>query len=177
MDELRWYAVRTRSNHERKVSALLAEKRVEHYLPSFSEAHQWKDRRKMIERPLFPGYLFAQMVDSRESRLCVLRSEGVVSILGHGDTPEAVPDQEIEAVRQLLNSRSRCQAHPLLQEGAWVRLKRGPLKNLEGLLTRIKNQTHLVLSITLLSQSVSTEIDVSDVQFLRSANPQVRRVA
>ena len=177
MHEPKWYAVRTRSNYEKRVSASLAEKRVEHYLPSFPEVHQWKDRKKLVEQPLFPGYVFTRLVDSRESRLCVLCINGVVSILGQGDRIEAVPDREIDAVRRLLESSAHCQAHPLLQEGAWVRVKRGPLTNLEGLLVRLKNQTRLVISIALLSQSVSTEVDVSDVQVLRSATAQIRRIA
>lgn len=172
-----WYAVRTRSNSETKVSSLLLEKGIENYLPVFKELHQWKDRKKLVEQPLFPGYLFARLVDRREARLTVLSSNGVVSILGYGDGIEAIPEREIEAVRRLLDSNAGCQAHPLLHEGAWVRVKRGALKDMEGLLVRMKSQTRLVISITLLSQSVSTEIDASDVQFLRSTRKQARRIA
>ncbi len=140
------------------------------YLPVFSEVHQWKDRKKIIERPVFPGYLFTHMVDSREARLTVLRVDGVVRILGQAQGIEAVPAHEIEAIRRLLESTAGACTHPLLREGAWVRVKRGALKGLEGLLVRVKNRTRLVLSISLLSQSVSTEIDASDVQFLRFLN-------
>lgn len=171
-----WYAIRTRSNCEKKVSSMLTEKGIENYLPVFREVHQWKDREKLIDLPLFLGYLFANMVDCREARLDVLRSNGVVNILGRGDRIEPVPASEIEAVRQLLKTSVRPQAHPLLQEGAWVRVKRGPLRNLEGLLVRVKNQTRLVLSVTLLSQSVSAEIDASDVQFIRSTVTPVSRI-
>ncbi len=177
MHPLHWYAVRTRSNCERKVSLLLADKGIEYYLPTFRELHQWKDRKKLVEQPLFPGYLFARINDSRESRLSVVCSDGVVNILGYGETIEVVPDREIESVRRLLESTVRCQAHPLLQKGAWVRVKRGPLRNLEGLLVRLKSQSRLVLSISLLSQSVSTEIDASDVQFLQSPSQPLRRIA
>jgi transcription antitermination factor NusG len=172
-----WYAVRARSNCETKIHWTLAEKGIENYLPSYREVHQWKDRKKVVEQPLFPGYLFVRMANCWESRLSVLCSDGVVNILGTGETIEAIPVEEIEAVRRLLTSSARCQAHPLLQEGAWVRVKRGALKNMEGLLVRVKNETRLVLSITLLSQSVSTEIDVSDVQCLRSTNERIRRIA
>ena len=174
---VQWYAVRTRSNCETKARLILTGKGIETYLPTFGEVHQWKDRKKLVEQPLFPGYLFARMVDCREARLSVLSSDGVASILGRGETMEPVPEKEIEAVRRLLGSNTLCQAHPLLQEGAWVRVRRGSLKNVEGLLVRLKNQTRLVLSITLLSQSVSIEIDASDVQFLRSTSQQARRIA
>ena len=166
---LNWYAVRTRSNCEKKVRGLLVEKGIENYLPTFTEVHQWKDRKKLTELPVFPGYVFTQISDSREGRLSVLRIQGVVSILGQGERIEAIPEHEIHAVRRLLEGAGRVAAHPLLREGAWVRVKRGALQGLEGLLVQIKNQERLVLSISLLTRSVSTEIDVSDVQFLKSA--------
>jgi transcription antitermination factor NusG len=174
---LEWYAVRTRSNCEAKVRVSLTEKGMESYLPTFREVRQWKDRKMIIEQALLPGYLFARFVDCRDARLSVLCSDGVVNLLGQGNAIEPVPEAEIEAIRQLLSSSLRCQAHPLVREGAWVRVKRGSLKDMEGLLVRVKNQARLIVSLTLLSQSVSTEIDVSDVQFLRSTSRQVRRIA
>lgn len=174
--DVSWYVVRTRSHCEAKTRTILTKKGLEIYLPVFREVHQWKDRNKVVEQPLFPGYLFARIADCPESRLSVMSSDGVVSILGYGNSIEPVPDSEIEAVRRLVGGVS-CQANPLLQEGAWVRVKRGPLKNLEGLLVRAKNQTRLVVSITLLAQSVSTEVDASEVEFLRSTAPRLRRTA
>lgn len=174
---LEWYAVRTRSNCEAKVRLSLAEKGIENYLPTFREVHQWKDRKKVIEQPLFPGYLFVRILDCREMRLAVLCSDGVVNILGYGSAIEPVPEHEIKAVMHLLEGAPCCQAHPLVQEGAWVRVKRGSLKNLEGILVRVKTQNRLIISVTLLSQSVSTEIDVSDVQFLRSRDLHARQIA
>jgi transcription antitermination factor NusG len=100
-----------------------------------------------------------------------------VHILGQGDRIEPILDEEIYGLRELLESNARCMAHPLLKEGAWVRVKRGPLKDLEGLLIRVKNQTRLVLSISLLSQSVSTEVDARDVEYLRPAAAVARQIA
>lgn len=174
---MNWYVVRTRSNFEARVNAGILEKGIEAWLPAFQELHQWKDRKKLVEVPVFPSYTFARFTDSNESKLTILRTTGAVSILGHGETIEAVPDKEIEGLRRLLKISSRCLAHPLLREGAWVRVKRGPLKNLEGRLVRIKNQTRLVVSIILLSQSVSTEVDASDVEYVRCGAVTVRRVA
>jgi transcription termination/antitermination protein NusG len=172
-----WYAVRTRSNFEAKVRCILSEKRIEAYLPVFREIHRWKDRRKLIELPLFPGYVFARFADSREGRLSVLSSNGVVRILGAGEQIERIPENEIEGVRRLVENLATYQSHPLLHEGAWVRVKHGPLRDIEGVLVRIKSRTRLVVSISLLSQSVSTEIDAGDVEFLRSASVQARRIA
>lgn len=153
----------------------VVEKGIESWLPVFREVHQWKDRKKLVEVPVFPGYLFARFVDSSKLRLAVRQTEGVVSILGQGDEIESVPDAEIDALQRMLRGSSHCLAHPLLREGSWVRVKRGALKNLEGLLVRVKNQTRLVLSITLLSQSVSTEVDASDVEYVQSVIMTPRR--
>ncbi|MBI3665639.1 MAG: UpxY family transcription antiterminator [Acidobacteria bacterium] len=165
-----WYAVYTRSNFEKRVAADLVAKRIENYLPLVEELHHWKDRKKVVEVPVFPGYVFARFVDSQRNRLSVLRSIGTVRILGQEERIEPVPDVEIDSIRRLLKSNLPCFAHPFLRQGAWVKVKRGPLKDLEGLLVRVKSKTRLVLSITLLSQSVATEIDILDVEVLRRAD-------
>lgn len=165
-----WYALYTRSNFEKRVAVELAAKRVENYLPLVEQVHQWKDRRKRVEVPVFPGYVFVRLEDSHTARLEVLRTAGCVRILGQGDRIEPVPEPEIESIRRLLKARVPCFAHPFLKEGAWVRVKSGPLREIEGLLVRVKSKTRLVLSVALLSQSVATEIDVADVEVLRRAN-------
>ena len=171
-----WYAVHTRSNFEHRVSAELTRKGFESYLPVFQELHQWKDRKKVVDVPVFRSYVFARFADDSQSRLAVLRCDGATRILGSQDSITPVPETEIEAVRRMLSAAAeRCLAHPLLREGAWVRVKRGPLKNLEGLLVRAKNQTRLVVSVTLLSQSVTTEVGAGDVEFIRAGAG--RRVA
>ena len=164
-----WYAVYTRSNFEKRVAAELAAKSVEHYLPVVPQLHQWKDRRKWIDVPVFAGYVFARFCDSLQTRLQVLRTAGAVRILGQAERIEPVPEAEIESIQRLLKANVPCCAHPFLREGAWVQVKRGPLRGLEGLLVRLKSKTRLVLSVTLLSQSVATEIDISDVEVLRPA--------
>lgn len=149
------------------MAAELTAKHIENYLPVVQQLHQWKDRRKMVEVPVFPGYVFSRFRDSSQTRLQVLRTAGAVRILGQADQIEPIPDYEIESIRRLLKANVPCFAHPFLREGAWVRVKRGPLKDLEGLLVRLKSKTRLVLSISLLSQSVATEIDIVDVEVVR----------
>jgi transcription antitermination factor NusG len=165
-----WYVVHTRSNCEQKVALELLARKFEHYLPVFRELHQWKDRRKLVDLPLFPGYVFVRMLDSAVTRLEIRKIESAVRILGYREHIEPVAEDEIAGLKRLLSANGRCMAHPLLREGAWVRVKRGALEGLEGLLVGMKNHTRLVLSIELLSQSVSTEIDASDVEFLRSSD-------
>jgi transcription antitermination factor NusG len=161
---LRWYAVQTRSNFEKVVHEELLAKDVECYLPLLSETRQWKDRKKEIEYPVFSGYVFARFTDEPDVRLRVLRSYGAVRILGSATGIEAIPEPEIENVRRLLASGARAFLHPFLREGMKVRVRRGPLRGIEGLLVRFRNQDRLVLSIDLLSRSVATEVDARDVE-------------
>jgi transcription antitermination factor NusG len=163
----RWYAVHTRSNFELAVSSELAAKGVECYLPAVEEIHHWKDRKKLVEVPLFRSYVFVRIADADANRLIVQRTWGVARILGNAGEIEPVPDAEIESVRLLLTGRAPVVGHPFLREGDWVRVKHGALTGLEGILIRIKNQFRLVVSVNLLCQSVATEIDASDVQIVR----------
>jgi transcription antitermination factor NusG len=167
--QAQWYAVQTRSRFEKLVAAHLNAKAVENYLPSFEAIHQWRDRKKVVEMPAFPGYVFARFTDGGPARMNVLKTPGAVRILGRGEALEPVADEEIESVRVMLHSGSLCFSHPFLREGARVRMRRGPLKDLEGLLVRFKNGSRLVLSIELLSQSVATEVDANDVEVIRLA--------
>jgi len=159
-----WFAVYTRSNFEKTVCAELSRKGLDVYLPAFRQVHQWKDRKRTIDVPVFPGYVFASMCDDEANRLKVVRTTGVVRVLGQSGRLEPVPGEEIESIQRLLKTGVPFLAHPFLREGAWVRVMRGPLQDLEGILVRVKSQNRLVLSIHLLSQSVATEIAVSDVE-------------
>jgi transcription antitermination factor NusG len=162
-----WYAVHTRSNFEVRVADQFSAKNIENFLPAYEEIHQWKDRKRRVLLPLFPGYLFVRIGDHTETRLPLLQTSGVVRIVGQGGKHEPVLDHEIEAIRIVLKSNTRCLAHPFLREGAWVRVKRGPLKGVEGFLVRLRNQSRLVISVNVLSRSVATEVDCSDVELVR----------
>jgi transcription antitermination factor NusG len=163
----RWYAVQTRSNLEKTVTNELSIKGIENYCPAFQEVHQWADRKKSIERPVFPGYVFARILDTGPTRLAVKQTHGAVRILGTADNIEPVPDREIDSIQQMLKKGSACFAHPFVKAGTVVRVRRGALRGLEGKLVRVKNQVRLVLSIELLSSSVATEVDASDVEIVQ----------
>jgi len=158
----RWYAVRTRSRFEKAVDA-----GVESYLPLLKELSQWKDRKKFVALPVFPGYVFARFVDEAAIRLQVLQTHGVVQILGQGRSIEPVLDCELESIRRLIETDTLFFTHPFLRKGAWVRVKHGPLRDIEGRLVCVKNQTRLILSVEILSQSVATEVDANDVEVIR----------
>ena len=162
-----WYAVQTRSNSEGVVTSELNGKGVENFCPAFGEVHQWADRKKLVQRPLFPGYVFVRFVDSGSARLSVLQTSGAVRILGIGEKLEAIPDKEIESIERVLKSGKSCFAHPFLPEGSRVRVRCGPLRGVEGVLVRVKSTTRLVLSINLVSYSVAMEVGMSDVEVIR----------
>lgn len=164
-----WYAASTHSNFEKRVAADLASKGVSAYLPVFHEVHRWKDRYKKVDLPLFPGYVFVRISDSDASQVTVRRTQGVVRILGCAGRIERIPDLEIESVQRLISAEVPYLPHPFLREGCMVRVKRGALKGLEGLLVRVKSNVRLVISVNLLSQSVATEIDTCDVEVIRPA--------
>lgn len=165
----RWYAIQSRSNFETRMCRELEVRGVESYCPSIREIHQWADRKKVVERPLFPGYVFAHFSDSAETRLSVLKSAGAVRILGKSGTIEPIPEVEIDSIRKALDSGRPFARHPFLREGARVRVRRGALKNVEGILMKVKNDVRLVLSISLFARSIATEVDLKDIEVLRPA--------
>jgi transcription antitermination factor NusG len=122
---------------------------------------QWKDRKKEVEVPLFSGYCFARFC--WPDRMAVQKVFGVVEIVRGGDGPEPIPDQEIDALRTLMSSTLKYDAHPYLREGMIVEVKRGPLEGVRGILLRKAKRHRLVISIHLISQSAAVEIDATDV--------------
>jgi transcription antitermination factor NusG len=160
----RWYAVHTRSHFESRIASQLSAVGIENYLPSVEEIHQWKDRKRTVNIPLFPGYLFARISPIPENRLQILQTAGVAGIVSTGGNIESVADTEIEAIRTALSARLRYQPHPFLRMGDWVRVKKGALKEVEGYLLRHKNQMRLVISVSILGQSISVELDTRDVE-------------
>ena len=160
--EPHWYAVRTRSRHEKQVHAQLADRPgIEVFLPIWERRSRWKDRIKRIQTPLFPGYCFARF--QRSDRLRVLKATGVVGLVGPGGEPEPIPDSEIEAIRTLASSRLAYEPFPFLAEGMTVEVARGPLMGVRGRLLRKDRELRVVLSVSLIRQSVSVEIDAADV--------------
>lgn len=157
----RWYAIRTRSRHEKHVREQLTRKGIEHLLPTVTRLSQWKDRKKEIEVPLFAGYCFARF--PWRDRLPVLQIPGVVNVVGGSTRPEPVPDEQIESLKTLMNSTLPYDSYPYLREGMPVEVTKGPLKGLRGLLVRKVVPYRLVISVHLIRQSAAVQIDASDV--------------
>jgi len=161
---MNWYALYTRSRHEKKVAANLEEKRVEVFLPLRSVLSRWKDRRKEVQLPLFSGYLFVRI--PREQRLPVLQTSGVVRFVGNGDGLDPVPEDQIISIQRLMESGLRYDPYPYLREGMQVRVVRGPLKGVEGILIDKRKRHLLVLSVDMIQQSAALQVDISDTDVL-----------
>ena len=158
-----WMAVWTRSHHEMTVHDHLSALSVEVYLPLLQLESRRRDRRATIEIPAFPGYLFARLPVSEAYVVKSVR--GVVGILGSSPQEYSlVPDEQIEAVRRLIESRLRVDPFPYLKIGTRVRVKCGPLRGLEGTLVKKRSRLRLVIDVDLLSQSISTEVRADDVE-------------
>jgi transcription antitermination factor NusG len=161
----RWFAVWTRSRHERAVHEQLMERGVEAFLPTITKWSRWKDRRRQVAWPLFPGYCFARF--DPVTRLQVLTCAGVVSIVGFDGEPVPVPDEEIESVRRLVESTLPYDPCPLLKAGMRVEVAHGPLKGVVGRLARKGGHARLILAVDLIGRAVSVQVDAADVRELR----------
>lgn len=157
-----WYAVSVLPRHERLVARHLEHRRLNYFLPVYRSVRRWKDRRKELEVPLFPGYVFVNL--NLRDRLGVLRAPGVVQFVTFQGQPAAVPDSEIRALESSLSAGLRPLPHPYLRQGRKVRVKSGPLRDAEGVMIRRKEGFRLVLSIDLLMRSVMLEVDEVDVE-------------
>lgn len=156
-----WFAIQTRSRHEKVVRSQLEMRDVETFLPTKRRLSQWTDRKKEVEVPLFAGYCFAKI--SLADRLPVLQSQGVVRLIGSGKQPEPIPDDEIESLRKLISSSSNYVDCPYFKEGMLVEVIRGPLQGVKGRLVRETRRCRLVLSISLIQRAVTIEIDAASV--------------
>ena len=164
--EQAWYAVHTRSRHEKVVAEELCSREVECFLPLAERLSKWKDRRKLIQFPLFPGYLFVR-VCMQQRRLDIVKVPSVVRIVGFGNVPEPISDNQIKAVMELVFHKMECDPYPYLVAGTRVRIVRGPLRGLQGSLVEKKKRFTFVLSIDLIQQAVACEIDAADVEEIR----------
>jgi transcription antitermination factor NusG len=157
-----WWVLYTRHQHEKVVADVLTAKGFEVMLPLYESIRRWKDRSKTITLPLFPCYVFVRGGLNR--RLQVVTTPGVHTILFHGERVAIVPETEIQAIRKAVEGPFRVEPHPFLRCGERVRVTRGSLEGVEGVLVRKKNLYRLVLSVDMMAQSVAVEIDANDVE-------------
>src|SRR5439155_1126301 len=136
---------------------------VEAFLPTIPRWSRWKDRRKKIDWPLFPGYCFARF--DAANALPILKCTGVVNIVSVEGKPAPIPDFEMESIRVLIGSELQYDPCPLLREGVMVEVVHGPLRGVVGrLLRKDPGRARLVLSVDLIGQAVSVDVDAADVK-------------
>lgn len=155
-----WYAVSTRSRHEKQVRDRLAAIGVEPLLPLAQRLSQWSDRKVWITNPLFPGYCFARF--SLTNRLPILQTPGVVRIVGSLN-PEPIPEEDIAVIQKLVASTRRAESCEYLVEGEWVQVIRGPLAGIRGEFVRRGQHGCLVIRAHLIQQAAMVHVDVSEV--------------
>lgn len=157
-----WYAIYTKHQHEKKAREVLIRKGFEVLLPLYKEAHKWKDRTKVVFLPVFPCYVFLKTTLDR--RLEILTTPGVFWLVENAGRACAIPEIEIEGIRKIMSSGVRVEPHPYLKCGELVRVRKGPLAGLRGILTRIKNRYRVVMSVELLQKAVAVEVDAAVVE-------------
>jgi transcription termination/antitermination protein NusG len=158
----RWYAIYTNSRHEKVVAKQLQDRSIETFVPLYRSWHRWKDRRKLVELALFPSYVFVRI--EAQKRLRVLQVPGVVSLVSFNGEPAALPEQEINALRNGLENEVYAEPHPYLRVGRRVRVVRGPMAGAEGILSRKKEKYRVVISLDVLMRSIAVEVDGADVE-------------
>ena len=153
----RWYALYVRPRHERVVEIGLRGKGYSAFSPFYRTKRQRVDRIADVDVALFPGYVFCHF-DSNK-RLPILMTPGIVGVVGPGNRPEPVDDTEIASIRTIALAGRPVQPWPFLRSGQRIRVHAGPLMGAEGIFLRVKDEYHLVVSITLLQRAVSVVIE------------------
>jgi transcription antitermination factor NusG len=158
----RWYAAYTKPSHEKSVAEHLEIRKIELFLPLYFSSRHWNNGCKVtLERPLFPGYVFVRI--RANERVGVLELSGVVSIVGTAREPTPLADEEIARLRSGLHL-VHAEPHPALTVGETVRICRGPLQGMTGVVTRQKNSFRVVVTVDLIMKSVAVEVSADNVE-------------
>ena len=160
-----WYVLYVKSRHEFVANDELIKKDIATFLPSVRRLREWKDRKKWVDFPLFPGYLFVHIQPRPESIVSVLKTRGAVNILsaepGH---PSPVSPDEITSLQLLIGSGRDIDIYPHLKEGTRVRVKRGPLQGAEGTLESKEDQYMFLVNVELLGRSIGVKMYADDIE-------------
>src|SRR5215813_10225406 len=171
VEQPNWYAIQTRSRHEKVVRDQLDAKSITHLLPLWRKRSIWKDRVKFVDVPLFSGYLFGYF--ALRDKIAVLETVGVARLVGINGTPVPIPEEQIVAVRTMMEHRLPCSPHPYLVEGMRVRIKSGLLTGTEGILIERKQRHRLVINVDIIHQAMTIEVDSAVVELLDPRPPGI----
>lgn len=164
-DHPEWFAVHTRSRHEFLANEHLRKEGIDAFLPVVEKLRRWKDRKKKVLFPLFSGYLFVRIERSHKEMLKVLKSKGVVRILGNKENELLpIPAEQIDVLKKLVEEKTELDPYPYLREGERVRIKYGPLKGIEGVLVEKSGQHKVVVSVDIIQQSAAMSINIIDIE-------------
>jgi len=161
---LPWYVLQCWVRKETMVATQLESQGFECFLPKYKSIREWSDRKKEVEQPLFPGYVFCRFEYSQRRPIVI--TPGVLQVVGCGRTPTPVEEREIEAIQFAIASEVPRQPWPYLAIGERVRIHTGRLSGLEGILVNFKGNHRVVLSVSLLQRSVALEVDLAWVASL-----------
>jgi transcription antitermination factor NusG len=161
-----WYAVHTYPRHEKAVADRMQKQGMSVFLPMLSETHRWSDRRKVVQLPLFSCYVFVQMAPRNEERIRVLRTDGVIGLVGTRGQGTPIPEEQIEAVRTVLVQGLSCGTHPFLKAGQRVRIRGGALDGVEGVFLSQNGDRTLVVSVDAIQRSLAVRIDGYEVDVI-----------
>jgi len=157
-----WLAAYVTARHEKKIALQLNRRSVPYLLPLYRSVRRWKDRRKELDLPLFPGYIFVNI--AVKDRLRVQSVPGVVHFVHFNGQPAVIPQNEIDNLRRGLSTGSTVEPHPFLTVGRKVRVRSGAMAGLEGVLTRKKDKFRVVITIELIQRSLAVEVDEGDIE-------------
>jgi transcription antitermination factor NusG len=163
-DEARWYALKTRSRHEKVVAHQLQNQDITTFLPLIPQVHRWSDRKKMVQVPLFPGYAFVRVVPSAAEYVRILRVHGVSNFVGVRGQATPIPEKQIVDIQLLLTSNAAYSICPFLKVGQKVRIRGGCLDGVEGLLLARNGDRNLLISVEPMQRSLAVNIEGYDVE-------------
>ncbi|MGA2939402.1 MAG: UpxY family transcription antiterminator [Syntrophobacteraceae bacterium] len=160
-----WYALYVQVNHEKEVVKRLEQKEMDCFLPLMETWSKRRDRRKKIQLPMFPGYVFVHVLLASNVHLTVVKTPGALSLLHNSQGPLSIPSYQIENLRTMINAIQPIEIHSYLRQGDWVHVVRGPLAGCIGILNRVDlHKGRLIVSVDIIKKSVSVELDLEDVE-------------
>ncbi|MCR9145267.1 MAG: UpxY family transcription antiterminator [bacterium] len=165
--EPQWYVLRTMPQHEKKLATFFEKQGLAHYLPLVPRKRQWSDRVKIVEFPLFPGYIFVRFAWFAAYKT-ILGHNGSIDFVRSESVPSVMRAEEIENLSLLVGGALELEANPdeKFPPGQKVEVRSGPLKGVRGVVQRVKNKSRLFVHLPLLNQMVVAEVDVLDVEKL-----------
>ena len=160
----RWYVVQTRARHEKVVFQRFIDKGLTAFLPMVTEVRRWSDRQKSVEVPLFGCYVFVKIMSTNEDRLRVLCTDSVFDFVGTQRQGTPIPDEQIDAVRTIVEQRLNWEAYPFLKVGQRVRIRSGAMDGVEGILVSRDGKRSVIVSVDAIQRSLSVRVEGYEIE-------------